>query len=332
MRSRMANLETLLHKYSRWRLMDMTFSDPRPDSPAWHSQRLLHIAAQGTIPVLITGETGCGKEMAARYLHQKSPRHQAPFVAVNCGGINPTLLESTLFGSVKGAYTGSQENTPGLIRCAQGGSLFLDELGEMTLEAQTRLLRVLQERKVTPVGGTEEIPVDFRLICATHQNLPLLIQQKKFRMDLYYRVACFPIRLPPLRDRQADLFYLATYLWQEIQPNQPDLIPLLTQADRKAMEQHFWPGNIRQLRNVLEQWSLLRKHGFSLRKIMDNEDPLSHSILKKRYQRKKIRPSLTRMQEVLQTCHNNKTQAARQLGISRGSLSYQLRKSGQPSP
>jgi transcriptional regulator with PAS, ATPase and Fis domain len=200
------------------------------------------------IPLLVQGESGVGKEVFAQAVHQSSNRRDKAFVAVNCAAIPEHLIEAELFGYVAGAFTGaSRQGALGRLREAHGGTLFLDEIGDMPLALQTRLLRVLQERQVTPLGSSAAIPVDFNLICATHQNLKQCIEQGRFREDLYYRINGLSLRLPALRER-TDFVALCTSLLQEWSPRillsiQPDLL--------RAMQTYNWPGNLRQLSHVL---------------------------------------------------------------------------------
>jgi two-component system response regulator GlrR len=211
------------------------------------------LAAQSDASVLIQGESGTGKELLARAIHRASPRHTKPFVAINCGAIPAELLESELFGHVKGAFTGAGRDHPGLFLSAEGGTVFLDEIGDMPAPLQVKLLRVLQEGEVRPVGATETQAVDVRILSATHRNLDEAIASGEFREDLYYRLNVVNLTLPPLRERREDIPLLAQHFLtvltekyrRRIHGFAPDALDMLTAAD--------WPGNIRQLQNVLEQ-------------------------------------------------------------------------------
>ncbi|OZA14439.1 MAG: two-component system response regulator GlrR [Hydrogenophilales bacterium 17-62-8] len=211
------------------------------------------LAAQSEAALLIQGESGTGKELLARAIHRASPRRAKPFVAINCGAIPAELLESELFGHMKGAFTGAARDHPGLFLSAQGGTVFLDEIGDMPAPLQVKLLRVLQEGEVRPVGATETRAVDVRILSATHRNLEEAIVSGEFREDLYYRLNVVNLLLPPLRERREDIPLLARHFLTELTEKYrrrihgfaPEALEMLVAAD--------WPGNIRQLRNVLEQ-------------------------------------------------------------------------------
>jgi two-component system response regulator GlrR len=211
------------------------------------------LAAQSDAALLIQGESGTGKELLARAIHRASPRRAKPFVAINCGAIPAELLESELFGHVKGAFTGAGRDHPGLFQSAEGGTVLLDEIGDMPAPLQVKLLRVLQEGEVRPVGATDTLPVDVRILSATHHNLEAAIVSGEFREDLYYRLNVVTLTLPPLRERREDIPLLARHFLtaltekyrRRIHGFAPDALDMLTAAD--------WPGNIRQLHNVLEQ-------------------------------------------------------------------------------
>ncbi len=207
--------------------------------------------------VLITGESGVGKEVVARYLHRISPRRDKRFVAVNCAAIPSNLLESELFGYEKGAFTGAVSRKKGVFEAANGGTVFLDEIGDLPLEAQAKLLRVLQEKKVQRIGGLEEIEVDVRIVAATNKNLEDLVREGKFREDLFYRLNVFPIYVPPLRERKEDIVPLVRYFVKRILGNIPDDAVILTQGARKILEGYPFPGNVRELANAIERALIL---------------------------------------------------------------------------
>ena len=206
--------------------------------------------------VLITGESGTGKEVVARTIHECSPRHSQPFVAVNCGAIPPELLESELFGHEKGAFTSAYKARPGRFELAAGGTLFLDEIGDMPLPMQVKLLRVLQERCFERVGGTKPIKSEVRLIAATHQNLEQHIENGRFRLDLFYRLNVFPIELPPLRERKEDITLLINEFTRKMALEKDCPIRFDTHT-LQALENHSLPGNVRELHNLVERLAIL---------------------------------------------------------------------------
>jgi len=213
--------------------------------------------ASSNLTVLIQGETGTGKELAARALHEESPRRDRPFVAVDCGALAENLLESELFGHEKGAFTGADRRKEGQISLAQGGTLFLDEVGNLPLGLQTKLLRVLQERQVRPVGAERSFTIDVRFLAATHEGLEEAVKSGKFRQDLYYRLAEFTLPLPPLRERKGDLPVLAKRFLQEASVELKRSVGSIDEDAQKLLSAHPWPGNIRELRNVVRQAVLL---------------------------------------------------------------------------
>jgi two-component system response regulator FlrC len=207
--------------------------------------------------VLLLGESGSGKEVAARAIHRWSGRAAGPFVAVNCAALSPELLESELFGHEKGAFTGAHARQPGRIELAEGGTFFLDEIGELAPGLQAKLLRVLQERRFERVGGRQTVEADVRWVAATNRDLGAMIARGGFREDLYHRLAVFPVELPPLRARREDIPSLADRLLERIAPTlgRPDL--RLTEDARRALAAGDWPGNVRELANVLERSAIL---------------------------------------------------------------------------
>ena len=203
--------------------------------------------------VLIQGETGTGKEMVARAIHEGSPRRKNRFVALNCAAIPATLLESELFGCERGAFTGAVAQTVGRFQAADRGTLFLDEIGDLPLELQPKLLRVLQEKQFERLGGSQTHRADVRIVAATNQDLWRMVEEKKFRADLFYRLNVFPITLPPLRDRCGDVRPLAQYFVQKFAQQQGKNIDEIPEEVMVALEHYHWPGNIRELQNVIER-------------------------------------------------------------------------------
>jgi PAS domain S-box-containing protein len=202
--------------------------------------------------VLIEGETGVGKEVAARAIHAQSQRKEKPFVSVNCGALPEPLLESELFGHVKGAFTGAISKRGGLFREAHEGTLFLDEIGDLNKSMQVKLLRVLQEREVRPVGADRAYPVDVRIVCATNRDLKAMTQSGDFRLDLYYRIAVIPLIIPPLRERQEDIFKLVDHFIRKHQKTERRQLKKLDMPSQQLLRRYHWPGNIRELENAIE--------------------------------------------------------------------------------
>ena len=215
--------------------------------------RLIETIARTTSTILITGESGTGKELAARAVHFHSLRRDRPFVAVNCGALTETLLESELFGHVRGAFTGAEVNKKGLIETADHGTIFLDEIGEMSQMMQVKLLRVLQERRFRRVGGVDEIEADIRVIAATNQDLARMVAEGRFREDLFYRINVIPVRLPALRDRKEDIPLLAEHFLTKYSTLMGKAMSGVSKAAMDLLVKYEWPGNIRELENVVER-------------------------------------------------------------------------------
>src|SRR5450432_932070 len=223
-------------------------------SPAMEKlKQTIRTVASTQSTILIYGESGTGKELVARAVHVCSPRASEPFVSINCGAFPETLLESELFGYVKGAFTGANQNKRGLFEVADQGTIFLDESSEMTLTMQVRLLRVLQERSVRPVGGTNEIPIDVRVIAATNRDLDKQVAEGTFREDLYYRLSVIPVSVPPLRERREDVPLLVHHFLQKYAPAANRNIQRVNQQSLDALCGYDWPGNVRQLENTIER-------------------------------------------------------------------------------
>jgi len=222
-------------------------------------RKLADQVAPSMATVLITGESGTGKEVVARQIHELSGR-KGPFVAVNCGAIPEHLLESELFGHERGAFTGAVSSRAGRFELAQGGTFFLDEIGDMPAVMQVKLLRVLEERCIERVGGTRSIPVDVRVIAATHRDLPQRIEQGKFREDLYYRLSVFPIEISPLRDRPEDIAPLVEEFVRRLHSDQAIGLQFDAAATR-VLEAYAWPGNVRELANLIERLVVVRPNG-----------------------------------------------------------------------
>jgi two-component system response regulator PilR (NtrC family) len=215
--------------------------------------RMVETIAKTTSTVLITGESGTGKDLVARAIHYNSLRGERPFVALNCGGIPETLLESELFGHMRGAFTGADANKKGLIEAAEGGTIFLDEIGEMNVAMQVKLLRVLQDRRFRRLGGTEEVQADIRVIAATNQDLQRLVAAGRFREDLFYRVNVIAMHLPPLRERRDDIPLLADHFLAKYAGQMQKPVRSISHAGAALLQAYAWPGNVRELENVIER-------------------------------------------------------------------------------
>ena len=292
-------------------------------------EKLMFIAAKSNIPVLLQGESGVGKEIAARFIHKHSPRRDGPFIALNCGAIARNLAESLLEGAKKGSYTGAASDHQGIVQAANGGTLFLDEIGEMPFDMQSKLLRILQEHSVLPLGATQNEPVDFRLVCATNRDLQYEIRDGNFRKDLFFRLNAFPIVIPPLRDRD-DFADIAMTVWNDITARTfAEQFPL-HDWEIEALSKFKWPGNIRQLKNVLQRYVLLMPHGISLEEILSEEfscnrvndinEHLMYNV------NRASAPNWAFIQKALDDNDGNKSRAAKSLNISRGCLCYQIKK------
>jgi two-component system response regulator PilR (NtrC family) len=213
----------------------------------------IQMVANTNSTVLVTGESGTGKELVARAIHFNSLRRDRPFVAVNCGAVPETLLESELFGHIRGAFTGADANKKGLMEVAEGGTIFLDEIGEMTPPMQVKLLRVLQDRRFRRLGGTTEVQADVRVVAATNQELPKAVQEGRFREDLFYRINVLSIPLPPLRDRVEDIPLLAEHFLTTFATEMGKQVRTISADAMKLLQAHPWRGNVRELQNAIER-------------------------------------------------------------------------------
>jgi two-component system response regulator PilR (NtrC family) len=224
------------------------------DSPAMQQVRAtITKLARNQAPVYIAGESGVGKELVARLIHEQGPRAAGPFVPVNCGAIPSELMESEFFGHRKGSFTGAVSDKEGLFQAANGGTLFLDEVAELPLHMQVKLLRAIQEKAVRPIGAREEIPVDVRILSATHKNLAALVEQGQFRQDLFYRINVIELRVPPLRERRGDVPLLAGYILRQLAAKSGGTPGHLLPGAQQALESYDFPGNVRELENILER-------------------------------------------------------------------------------
>jgi DNA-binding NtrC family response regulator len=287
--------------------------------------------------VLITGESGTGKELVARAIHTASPRRFHPFVAIHCGALTDTLLESELFGHEKGAFTGAQYRKKGKFEIAEGGTVFLDEIGDISVKTQTDLLRVLQEHEITRVGGHQPIKVDFRCVAATNRSVEEMMADGRFRADLFYRLNVFRMELPPLRERTDDIPLLVDHFIRKYASQMNKKIRGLSAAAMTRLQQHPWPGNVRELENAIERAivvahdSELHEEDFGLKPIA----AMSKSILAPAAP--DAPRSLDEMEKahilrVLEECHFNQTRAAELLHIDRVTLHNKLKKYGWSRP
>ena len=283
--------------------------------------------APSDVTVLLLGESGTGKELLARGLHDLSNRKDKRFVALNCAAIPENLLESELFGYERGAFTGAAKQTKGKIEYADGGTLFLDEIGDLPGALQAKLLRFLQERIVERIGGREEIPVDVRIVCATHQNLKELIKAGRFREDLYYRLSEIVVDIPPLRDRKGDASLLARAFVQRFAQAQNRKSLLLSDAALSSIDSYSWPGNVREIENCMKRAVIMADGQFistdDLALDLDGAEPRIFNL-------RQVRDDAERgaVMQVLAKVDGNIARAAEMLGVSRPTLYDLMRRFG----
>lgn len=284
----------------------------------------VRLVAPTDMSVLVTGASGTGKEYIARRIHEQSNRSKAPFVAVDCGAIPKELAASEFFGHVKGSFTGAIENKTGAFVAAQGGTIFLDEIGNLTYEVQVQLLRALQERKVKPIGSNQEIAINVRLISATNENLRQAIEKGDSREDLYHRINEFTIRIPDLKERKEDLLLFANHFLDLANSElQKDIIGFDNDT-MQLFQSYSWPGNLRQMKNVIKYATLLATGRYITRKELPEElteNLSSHTNI----QLKNVEHERDLIRKALQECGNNKTRAAQLLGIDRKTLYNKLK-------
>lgn len=324
-----ARSKQVLHRINKANGARYTFDDIVAESPAGaQTKALAEKIAATDATVLLESESGTGKELYAQAIHNASLRREGVFVAINCANFNPNMLESELFGYVEGAFTGAKKGGKlGLFEAAAGGTLFLDEISEMDLALQAKLLRVLQERRIRPVGGVREIDVDVRVIAACNASLPDYVDQGKFRKDLYYRLNTFPIHIPPLRERTGDIPALAAAILDQLSHKLRRPFTLTDEAVR-LLQAHSWPGNVRELRNVLEFSAYLTPSGVitceafpgDLRRPAEHDAALPLAQRVRAFEKREIRRLLARNGASLE----GKKKTAAQLGISLASLYNKL--------
>ena len=311
----------------------------------------LNKIARSQAPVFITGESGTGKEVIANLVHRLSNRNEGPFIAINCGAIPTELMESELFGHKKGSFSGATQDKQGLIQSAHGGSLFLDEIAELPLTMQVKLLRAVQEKRIRPVGSDTEIDVDFRVISASHQDLEALVQQGRFRQDLFFRIHVMDLVLPPLRERGDDIILLAHHFIQKISQEWDIPQKQLTDRAKSFLLSQYYPGNVRELRNIIEraiilsdderidlqhlQSAPLRYPTAAAPEVAEDNHVLHSDILisSKKLPDEGLELYLENIEKdillnALNLTHWNRTLAAKKLGMSFRSLRYRLKKFG----
>ncbi|MCK0107281.1 sigma-54 dependent transcriptional regulator [Marinobacter sp. S0848L] len=302
--------------------------------------------ARSQAPVFISGESGSGKELVARMIHLQGPRAEAPFIAVNCGAIPSELMESEFFGHRKGSFTGAVENKDGLFRSADGGTLFLDEVADLPLAMQVKLLRAIQEKAVRPVGDTKEIPVDIRVLSATHKNLPELVLSGDFRQDLFYRINVIELAVPALRERRDDIPLLAERILERIAGEYECEPATLTTAAINRLKSYDFPGNVRELENILERAFTLCDedridaedlhlggsvaHGSAARGPSNGGEGISDLVPEGEIDLEDYLETIERqaIEKALEATRWNKTAAAKRLGISFRAMRYRLKKLG----
>ncbi len=292
--------------------------------------------APTNIPVLINGPTGTGKEVLSRYIHDKSARAKGPFIAVNCAAMPETMLEAMLFGHQKGSFTGAAQASEGFFRAADGGTLLLDEIAEMPLPLQAKLLRALQEGEVVPIGATAPIKVDVRIIACANRDLPTEVEQGRFRADLYYRLNVFPLALLPLRERADDIAPLAFAMALRHTDVTQSCVPWISDAALALLRQHPWPGNVRELENVVRRALLLVGQAPQIeiehivfdrpaRLVNQEVAPAdAHNVAQRRLSNIVQMSESKAILETLVACGGSRTAAARELGISERTLRYRL--------
>jgi len=307
--------------------------------PIQEVKHMIERVARVKSTVLISGETGTGKEMVARLIHQLSDRGEKAFIAVNCAAIPGTLLESQFFGHIKGAFTDAIEHRPGFFEEADGGSIFLDEIGDLDFNLQAKILRMIQEGEVTRVGSAKPIPVDVRIIAATNRHLRQMVEEKKFRQDLYYRLSVLPIDVPPLREHPDDLPILINHILAKLSRSTGHKVVGVSPEFLETLKHYNFPGNVRELENIVEH-SVLLTPGTILtpetlgpeviesagladltKKILDQGMPLKQA---KAQMTERIESQL--IKRVLGECQGNFSLAARKLGISRSALYYKIKR------
>ena len=336
--------ERLIELVNRY-LPPVTVSHGQPVVGDSYSEQMLKLAkrvASTEATVMITGPSGSGKEVLSQYIHQQSSRRDGPFVAINCAAIPENMLEATLFGYEKGAFTGAVQASPGKFELAQGGTLLLDEITEMDIALQSKLLRVLQERQVERLGGRKTLDLDVRVIATSNRDLKAAVADGIFREDLYYRLNVFPLNWRPLQDRTGDIIPLAEHLLSRHAERSGIVAPMFTQSAKRKMELYSWPGNVRELENVIQRALILHTNGE-----IDSDDLLLDDATDNLYDESQTQPAAEHQQtppaatperlgnelkqqefqiilEALKRCGGKRKDVAEQLGVSARTLRYKL--------
>jgi DNA-binding NtrC family response regulator/pSer/pThr/pTyr-binding forkhead associated (FHA) protein len=298
---------------------------------------LVQRIADTSMTVLILGETGVGKELVCEAIHQQSSRGDRPLIKLNCAALPESLLESELFGYERGAFTGADKRKVGFFEAADGGTLFLDEIGDMPLALQAKLLRVLERKVITRVGGTAEVATDARLIAATHRNLDTDVRAGRFRQDLLFRIGGFTVAVPPLRDRPTEILPLAEHFVRTAAAEQARVPPALSADAREALAGYAWPGNVRELRNALERALILATDIITAADLPERIHDASHRVRPAQPSGADVRGQLAEVERAaivaaLEADSGNQTRAARRLGLSRRALIYKMEKYGLKAP
>ncbi|THB71780.1 MAG: sigma-54-dependent Fis family transcriptional regulator [Gammaproteobacteria bacterium] len=318
------------------------------ESPAMQKLRAtIHKLARSQAPVYISGESGTGKELVARLIHEKGPRGKEPFVPVNCGAIPSELMESEFFGHLKGSFTGASKEKEGLFQAADGGTLFLDEVAELPLHMQVKLLRAIQEKAIRPVGAQRETSVDVRILSATHKNLEQLVNEGVFRQDLYYRINVINLQVPSLRDRKDDLDMLAEHILEKLSAPAGEIPPFVSSEAMDVLRSYSFPGNVRELENILERAmtmcenNLIEAEDLQLpvdtmmdiskdSEVVDTGAKVTAEFSQTDDSLEDYLESIEKeaILKALEETNNNKTAAAKKLGMTFRSLRYRLSKLG----
>ena len=326
----------LTEKINRYIKPALTEDDSQPVAQDPKSQALLSMAlrvAQSDVGVMISGESGTGKEVLAHFIHDHSPRRQHPFIAINCAAIPEQMLEATLFGYEKGAFTGAYKSTPGKFEQAQGGTLLLDEVSEMSLSLQAKLLRVIQEKEVERIGANKLINLDVRVLATSNRKLLDEVKAGRFREDLYYRLNVFPLHWLPLRERACDILPLANYLIRRHCENKYPLIPVLSEEAKKALLDYSWPGNARELDNVVQRALVLQSNGVITvpdlqlpTTELEPEEPTNVKVEAKPESKNLQNHEFDLIEQTLKEYQGNRQKVAAVLGVSERTLRYKLAK------